>query len=181
MSDDFAPSWTLHLILSWGGKSVRLTVVDNFQWHGSRCGLYTSTIITITTVNCKSLNITHHMLQPPESQPRAPDHFIWSNDWSRPMREQSGLHGEGGTNQEGEQVITVITSELCQIRPGWARKYKPPGWSDYQEWSIFMWLPNFPKKDFQMILFLFKSRESFFLFKILPSTILFYLIYSSHC
>ena len=117
MSNDFVPSWTLHLILSWGGKSVRLTVVDNFQWHGSRCGLYTSTIITITTVNCKSLNISHHMLQPPEPLPGAQNYFIWINVPSQPVREQSRQHSARLDQSAWRGTNNSDNSELCQSRP----------------------------------------------------------------
>ena len=60
------------------------------------------------------------------SPPGAQNHFIWINVWSQPVREQSRQHWQARTNQPGEQLITVITSKLCQSDQSWERKYKPP-------------------------------------------------------
>ena len=93
-----------------------LTVVDNFQWQGSRSSLTVRTIITITTtVNCKSLNISHHMLHRCTGHPKPPasNHFIWINDISGTGSNQSQLgiglrsvvHIWGGTNDSDNQWV----------------------------------------------------------------------------
>ena len=82
------------------------------------------------------------------SLPRAQNHFIWINVWSQPVREQSRQHWQARTNQPGEELITVITSELCQPDQSWRENinHNRRGGNIYlQVASRFSNCPNLPE------------------------------------